>query len=51
MRRFKNLKTGFVECPQNPEVIKQYEKHNDLYEEIKSKRNAKKDEAVEETEN
>lgn len=51
MRYFKNLKTGYVECPQNPEVIKQYEKYTDLYEEIKAKRNAKKEEHVEETEN
>ncbi len=36
MKKFKNKNTGLVEIVTNEELIKQYEKYTDVYEEIKS---------------
>lgn len=49
MKKFKDKRTGVIEIPTNKDVIKQYEKHSDIYEEIKPN-NAKKDD-TENTEN
>ena len=43
MRKFKNKKTGIVEVVTNPKLYEQYEKHNDVYEEIKEKSSKKED--------
>lgn len=37
MKKFKNLNTGLVEIVTNKELIEQYEKYTDVYEEIKTK--------------
>ena len=35
MKKFRNINTGLIEIVTNEELIKQYEKHNEVYEEIK----------------
>lgn len=35
MRKFKNKKTGIVDVVTNPKLIEQYEKHIEVYEEVK----------------
>lgn len=35
MKKFRNVNTGIVETVTNEELIKQYEKHSDVYEEVK----------------
>ena len=37
MKSFKDKRTGVIETPTNKDVIEQYEKHSDIYEEIKPK--------------
>jgi len=48
MKKFKNLNTGLVEIVTNEEIIKQYEKHTDRYEEIKTKADKKADKPAKE---
>lgn len=43
MKKFKNKITGLVEIVTNKEVIEQYEKHTDRYEEVKEKSSKKED--------
>ncbi len=38
MKKFKDVRTGVVETVTNEKLIEQYEKHSDIYEEIKSKK-------------
>lgn len=38
MKKFKNKNTGLLEIVTNEELIKQYEKYTDAYEEIKDKK-------------
>ena len=38
MKQFKNKKTGIVEVVTNETLIEQYEKHNEVYEEVKEKK-------------
>lgn len=42
MKQFKNKITGCIETVTNPKVLEQYEKHNEVYEEIKEKKNTSK---------
>ena len=44
MKKFKDVRTGVVETVTNKELIEQYEKHSEVYEEIKDKKADKKDE-------
>lgn len=51
MKKFKNLNTGLIEIVTNKELIAQYEKYTDKYEEIKTtdkKADKKADKKVEE---
>lgn len=42
MKKFKNKNTGIVEIVTNEKIIKQYENHSEVYEEIKeTKKNDK----------
>lgn len=43
MKKFKNKKTGIVEVVTNPKLLEQYEKHTDVYEEVKEKSSKKED--------
>lgn len=38
MKSFINLKTGLIETPNNDMVVKQYEKHTDLYKLVEEKK-------------
>ncbi len=38
MKKFRNIKTGIVEVVTNEKLIKQYEKHKEVYEEVKGKK-------------
>lgn len=38
MKKFKDIRTGVIETVTNKKLIEQYEKHNDIYEEIKGKK-------------
>ena len=38
MKKFKDVRTGVIETVTNKVLIEQYEKHNDIYEEIKDKK-------------
>ena len=42
MKQFKNKKTGCIETVTNKLVIEQYEKYNELYEEVKETKKASK---------
>lgn len=35
MKKFRNKKTGIVEVVTNKKLIEQYEKHTEVYEEVK----------------
>lgn len=37
MKKFRNKRTGIVEIVTNEKLIEQYEKHNEVYEEVKEK--------------
>lgn len=43
MKKFINKKTGIVELVTNEKLLEQYEKHADVYEEVKEKKAPKKD--------
>ena len=51
MKKFRNINTGLIEIVTNEELIKQYEKHNEVYEEIKENKkvNNKAEKSVENT--
>ena len=38
MKKFRNIKTGCVEIVTNEKLIEQYEKHTEVYEEVKGKK-------------
>ncbi len=38
MKKFKDVRTGVIETVTNKVLIEQYEKHNDIYEEVKDKK-------------
>jgi hypothetical protein len=38
MKKFRDVRTGVVETVTNEKLIKQYEKHSEIYEEIKDKK-------------
>ena len=38
MKKFKNIRTGIVETVTNKKLIEQYEKHTEVYEEVKEKK-------------
>ena len=42
MKKFRNVNTGLIEIVTNEVLIKQYEKHSDVYEEVKDNKKADK---------
>lgn len=42
MKQFKNKITGCIETVTNPKLLEQYEKHTEVYEEVKEKKTSSK---------